>query len=221
VDVDPTNPLRALTPTVDADVLFVLAKTRKAMTGAKTAHNAGRSYAQVRHCLHRLVDTGMVLAEPHGNSVSYQLNRDHVLAPLVEAAASAAGEVEARIARSVQAWTLPAAAVVLFGSFARRDGHDASDVDLLLVRHDEIGEDDTSWTAQRHDLARAVRTWSGNNAQVIEMSVTELATALTREEDLIPNLRRDGVVLAGPSLTLLLAAPRPAQSSSASPQETP
>jgi predicted nucleotidyltransferase len=207
MDVDPTNPLRALAPTVDADVLFVLAKTRKATTGAKTAHHAGRSYAQVRHCLHRLVETGLVLAESHGNSVSYQLNRDHVLAPVVEAAASAAGEVEARITRHVQTWTLPAAAVVLFGSFARRDGHDASDVDLLLVRHDEIGEDDPSWTAQRHDLSRVVRTWSGNSAQVVEMSVTELATALAREEDLIPNLRRDGVVLTGPPLARLLTAP--------------
>jgi hypothetical protein len=68
---------------------------------------------------------------------TYLLNRDHVLAPVVEAAAGAAGTVEARITASVQGWTLPAAAVVLFGSFARRDGHDTSDVDLLLVRPDE------------------------------------------------------------------------------------
>jgi hypothetical protein len=211
-EVDPSNPLRTLAPTVDADVLLVLARTRKATTGAKTAHIAGRSYAQVRHCLHRLVGTGLVLAESHGNSVSYLLNRDHVLAPVVEAAAGAAGTVEARITASVQGWTLPAAAVVLFGSFARRDGHDTSDVDLLLVRPDEVGEDDASWTAQRHDLAHAVRTWSGNTAQVVEMSATELTTALTREENLIPNLRRDGVVLAGPPLTRLLAAPAPGTS---------
>jgi predicted nucleotidyltransferase len=126
---------------------------------------------------------------------------------VVEAAALSAGEVEAKITHRVQTWTPPAAAVVLFGSFARRDGHDASDVDLLLVRQNEIGEDDPSWMAQRHDLARVVRTWSGNNAQVIEMSMAELATAVAREEDLIPNLRRDGVVLTGPPLAQLLTAP--------------
>lgn len=219
--MDPTNPLRALTPTVDADVLLVLARTRRPTTGARTARLAGRSYAQVRHCLHRLVETGLVLAESHGNSVSYQLNRDHVLASVVEAAASAAGEVEARISRHVQTWALTAAAVVLFGSFARRDGDDASDVDVLLVRHDGIGEDDLSWTAQRHDLSRVVRIWSGNSAQVVEMSVTELATAVDRGEDLISNLRRDGVVLAGPPLAELLTASTLVRPPTAGLEETP
>lgn len=215
--MDPANPVRSLVPTVDADVLFVLARTRKPLTGAKIAIRAGRSYAQVRHCLHRLVGTGVLLAESHGNTTSYQLNRDHVLASLVEAAAGAASEVESRITRSVQAWAVQAVAVVMFGSFARRDGHDASDVDLLLVRPDEISEDDESWTAQRHDLADTVRRWSGNNAQIVEMSTTELTHAITREEDLIPNLRRDGVVLAGPPLTTLLAPPRAATASTDQP----
>jgi predicted nucleotidyltransferase len=149
----------------------------------------------------------VLLAESHGNTTSYQLNRDHVLASLVEAAAGAASEVESRITRSAQAWAVPAVAVVMFGSFARRDGHDASDVDLLLVRPDEISEDDESWTAQRHDLTDMVRRWSGNNAQIVEMSATELTHAIAGGEDLIPSLRRDGVILAGPPLTTLLAPP--------------
>lgn len=205
--MDPANPLRSLAPTVDADVLFALARTHKATTGAATAQRAGRSYAQVRHCLHRLVDTGLVLAADHGNSVSYQLNRAHVLAPVVEAAAWATSEVEARIAQQAQGWTVPAAAVVLLGPFARRDGDGTGDVHLLLVRPDEVGEDDPAWTAQRHDLTREIRRWSGNDARVVERSMTDLVAAAASGEDVVVDLRRDGVVLVGPPLASLLAGP--------------
>jgi hypothetical protein len=194
--MDSSNPLRSLAPTVDVDVVLVLARTRGTVTGARVAHRAGRSYAQVRKSLHRRVGTGLVLAESHGNSVSYQLNRDHVLAGYVEAAADSAHELEVRITRHVGSWELPPAGLVLFGSFARRDGNENSDIDLLLIRPDAIEEDDARWTTQRHDLAHAVRQWSGNDTQIVEMSAGELATATEHEEDLITNLRRDGVVVS-------------------------
>ncbi|MBK5222734.1 MAG: nucleotidyltransferase domain-containing protein [Acidimicrobiia bacterium] len=87
--------------------------------------------------------------------------------------------------------------MVLFGSAARRDGDADSDIDLLLVRDGSVHPDDETWAEQRHGLARDVERWTGNTVQIIDLSESELATAVRRNEPLISALRADGIVLAG------------------------
>jgi predicted nucleotidyltransferase len=203
--VDLTNPFRSLAPTVESDVLTVLVRSRAALTGRRVQQLAGRSYAQVRDVLHRLVAHGLVDAERHGNTVAYSLNREHVLATAVEIASSAAGEVERRLRAALGAWVPAPAAAVLFGSFARREGGPESDVDLLLVRPDALAEDDAAWMTQRYDLARQLERWTGNTAQIVELTSAELDRAVEQGDDLIAALRRDGDVLVGPKLRSLLA----------------
>lgn len=203
--MDLVNPLRTVAPTVDADVLRVLARTHAGLTGARVAALAERSYAQVRHVLHRLVDHGLVLAERHGNGVVYWLNREHVLATSLEVMAGALDALEASIAQRAASWDPAPRAVVVFGSFARRDGEPESDIDLLLVRPDEVDEDDAAWRRQRHELVRHVEAAAGNTVQVVEMSVRELQDAVDAELPLVSALRRDGRVLAGASARSLFA----------------
>jgi predicted nucleotidyltransferase len=203
--MDPTNPLRSLAPTVDADVLAVLARSHAVMTGARVQQLAGRSYAQVREVLHRLAAHGIVDAERHGNTVTYSLNREHVLAPPIETAAAAGGEVERRLREAIEAWASAPAAAVLFGSFARRDGDPEGDVDLLLVRPNEVAEDDAGWAAQRYDLARHLERWTGNDAQIVELTSAELRDAVDRADELIAAVRREGHVVVGTKLRSLLA----------------
>lgn len=204
--MDTTNPLRSLAPTVDADVLAVLARSHAALTGRRVQQLAGRSYAQVREVLLRLAAHGLADAERHGNAVSYSLNREHVLAAAIETASVAGSEVERRLRAVLEAWAPPPAAAVIFGSFARRDGGPESDVDLLLIRPDEIAEDDSAWAARRYDLIRHIERWTGNNAQIVELTLAELRNASSRGDDLIAAVRRDGRVLAGLNLRSLLAA---------------
>lgn len=86
----------------------------------------------------------------------------------------------------------PASALVVFGSFARRDGGPTSDVDLLLVRPDVVEEHDGRWRRQRYDLAGQAERWTGNRAQIVELSVAELARAVDLEEEIVTSLRTDG-----------------------------
>lgn len=205
--MDLSNPLRSAAPTVDADVLAVLVRTHAPLSGAGVQRLVGRSYAQVRDVLRRLVDHGLVESEQHGRTYSYRLNREHVLAPAVEALVSADEEVESRLRAALQRWSPAPAAVVVFGSFARRGGDAGSDIDVLVVRPDRIDEDEPEWASQRYELARQLERWTGNTVQVVELSTSELHEAVGRDDPLVLALRREGRPLIGPSLRALLSAP--------------
>jgi predicted nucleotidyltransferase len=202
--VDISNPFRSIAPTVDADVLHVLTRTHTSLTGVKVAELTGRSYAQVRSVLHRMVGDGVVDVERHGQAFSYRWNRDHVIAEAVEAIAQAAERVEQRLADEVVDWDPSPYAVVIFGSFARRDGGVDSDLDVLLVRPDFVVEDAERWARQRHELASKAERWTGNHTQILELSANELSSTVARDEDLVRSLRQDGRVVFGPTITELV-----------------
>lgn len=202
--MDTSNPLRSVTPTVDADVLLVLARTAAPLTGARVAVLAERSYGQVRAVLHRLVEHGLVDVQSHGNAYSYTLNRAHVAAAAVERLSGAAEEVERRIEARVAGWNPSPCAVVLFGSFARREGDVGSDLDLLLVRPSAIDEDEPRWRSARYELVRDAEAWSGNRVQIIELSEDEVVEAARAGEPLIAAVHDEGVVLFGRPLRELL-----------------
>lgn len=210
--MDVSRPLRSVSPGVDSDVLTVLVRTHAPLTGNRVAQLAGRSYAQVRHVLRRLVAHGLVNAERYGNAVVYNLNRDHVAAGLVAGLAELHAEVEQRVRTLVEGWTMRPRALVVFGSFARRDGDENSDIDLLLVRPRGLEEDEPTWAAQRYELAQAVEGWTGNRAQIVDVAPGDLLAAADADEPLVASLVDDGQVLYGPELRRLLAAsPVPAR----------
>jgi predicted nucleotidyltransferase len=153
-----------------------------------------------------MVNDGVVDAERHGQAVSYRWNRDHVLAEAVEAIAQAAERVEQCFADEAAGWDPAPHAVVVFGSFARRDGGVDSDLDVLLVRPDDVDEEHEQWARQRHDLAHKAERWTGNHTQVLELSATELSAAVERDEDLVRSLRQDGRALVGPTITELVGS---------------
>lgn len=202
--MDVSNPIRSLAPSVDADLQLVLIRTHAWLTGARLAKLAGRSYAQVRVVLQRLVEDGLVEVEQHGNAYSYRWNRDHVVTEAMEKLAGAADIAEQRLASAVKGWDPAPHALVVFGSFARRDGRSGSDIDLLLVRPDAVDEQEGRWHRQRYELARQAERWAGNRTQIVELSVTELTRAVDLGEALVASLRADGRVLAGPPLGGLL-----------------
>lgn len=204
--MDVSNPLRSIAPTVDADVLLVLARAHIPLTGARVAELAGRSHSQVRAVLQRLVEDGLVDAEQHGQAVSYRWNREHVLTDAVQSIAEAADRAEQRLVDAVADWKPSPHALVVFGSFARRDGGTDSDVDLLLVRRDEVDDEDEGWARQRHALATGAERWTGNRTQIMELSIAELAIAIDHDEALIEALRAHARVLVGPPVRQLFGS---------------
>ncbi|MEZ0166427.1 nucleotidyltransferase domain-containing protein [Kineococcus sp. LSe6-4] len=142
-------------------------------------------------------------AQDAGPAVLYALNRRHVLADAVLAAVGSSAAVEAFLVEQLATWEPPARAVVIFGSWARGEAGPDSDLDLLLVRDDTV-DADGAWGDQAHATGQALEALTGNAVQFVQVTDSQLATAVREDQPLIAGLRRDGRVLVGPSLRTLL-----------------
>lgn len=190
-------------------MLDVLAHTTRPLTGREIARLASRgSERGVRLVLHRLVAQGLVTAREAGSASLFVLNREHVAAGIVEGLLRLRVELIERIRDEVEGWSSPPVHVSVFGSAARADGHVESDIDLFIVRPEDLAEDDPQWREQLHRLAERIERWSGNNASLHEVSPKGLKAALRRGEPIIASLRDASVVLAGPEIADLLARRR-------------
>src|SRR5690349_10903574 len=132
--MDLSNPLAVVTPTLDAAVLQALSATTGLSTGAHVHRLAGTGSPDgVRKTLARLVRQGIVLVEEHGHANLYRLNRDHVAAAPILALTRLRGQILDNIIGAIGDWSVPPVHASLFGSFARGDADEASDIDILLV----------------------------------------------------------------------------------------
>ena len=195
--MNPSNPLNSITPTVAADLLYVLARSQVPLTGYAIEQAAGRAHAGVLKELARLVQEGILGSEVVGNATRYWLDREHLLAgPLVEAA-GAMDRLENRIAILAAQMQPAPVAVLLFGSFARRDGNSSSDVDLFVVRPEAVAADDPLWLRSRTALARGAEAASGNPCQMMDGTPAQLTEGAVAGEELVASLQADAVCLFG------------------------
>ena len=207
--MDVSNPMSCVVPSAHGPVLAVLAGTTAPLTGRKIAElsNPRVSQARVARILRELTDAGLVERTPAGSSSLYILNREHLAAGAVDSLTTLRQQLWARIAEHARAWAEPPVAVVVFGSAARGDGDIASDIDLLVVRPADVGDDDQAWHGAVTDLASRVTRWTGNPCEVLDRSEDELAVMAANGERLLTEIRRDGRAVVG----LLATVPRPVE----------
>ena len=202
--MDVSKPFTAISSSVDADVLVVLAGSTKPRSGRELARRAGRSNTGVQHVLDRLVEHGLVNREEVGRTFLYELNRDHLLAPTVEQMAGARTELIRRLREAIGAWEPAPVHASLFGSAARGDGDTNSDIDLLIVRPADLDPEDANWRDQLDELADSVRRWTGNNAGIAEVSEGELPRLRKDRPPVVEEVSEDAVDLAGEDTRKLL-----------------
>jgi len=195
----------AVAPTVEGDVLVVLAGTTQPLTGRRVARLARRgSVAAVAKALNRLVSQGLVLRQEAPPASLYTLNRQHVGASAVEALALIRTELLDRLRHAFSIWSIPPVHASLFGSTARQDGNVDSDIDIFLVRPAGVDAEDAVWSEQLHDLGDAVLAWTGNHAGIIDFGEQDIAQMRDENPPVLQDLRRDGIDLAGIPLHELL-----------------
>ena len=194
-----SEPISAPFPGLHGRVLSVLAKTELALTGRTVAGllTAPASASGVQKVLDDLVRNGLVIAEPAGRAKLYTLNREHVAAAAIGELAHLRDRLIDRLQAEAETWEVPAAAVWLFGSTARGQGGPDSDIDILVVRPDEVADSDPRWLAQLETLADHATRWTGNRCDIVEYSSSELQRLIRRRERLVTELRRDAVPVAG------------------------
>lgn len=185
--MDVSHPIRAAIPTLDAVVLESLDFTTAPLSLTQVHRLCGTgSLAGVRRVLLRLCETGLVLAVPGG----FVLNRDHLAAPAVHLLADMRAELHKRIRVAVSAWPRQPQLVAVFGSFARRDGDEASDIDLLVVGPRALA-------ALSIQLAQSVQRWTGNNCQVVLRSSQEIHSLKIAGEPIVTHWQDDAVAIVG------------------------
>ncbi len=195
--MDLRHPFGVVTPSVDGDVLAVLARADKAFSGREVQRAiSGTSQRTVLRALRRLEGQGIVQSEPVAPAILFRLNRRHLAAPMIEALASLRLQLIERLRETIESWELTPLVAVLFGSAARGDASEESDLDILLVRARGVDVDDDGWRAQVAALEEAATAWTGNDARALEYGEEELPT-IVGSERVIEDAVREGILLYG------------------------
>ncbi|ANN15623.1 hypothetical protein SD37_08090 [Amycolatopsis orientalis] len=193
--MDLSRPLMTVTPTLDGDVLAVLANHDGIFTTGQLHRLLARhSEEGIRKVLRRLTKQGVVLSDRVGNAFAYRLNREHLAAEHIIGLARIQKTLLERIEDRLESWELPPVYAAVFGSAARGGMTEDSDVDLLLIRPDDA--DDDQWETQVHELAVEVTRWTGNDTRPLEFTEAELADR-GYAEAVLRDVARDGLTVAG------------------------
>lgn len=199
--MDFKHPMAVVTPTLDGDVLCVLAGADEEFSGRRLHKLVARgSENGIRRAAERLVAQGVVSSRPAGRANLYRLNRSHLAAPHIEGLALLRAHLLNRARELISAWTVAPRLVMIFGSVARGEAGPLSDLDLLVIRPAQIAEDREDWREQLNLLEQELTEWTGNDARILEYGEGDLQYEAVR--GVIEAAIAEGVELHGSRRTL-------------------
>ena len=190
-------------PGAQGRVLAVLAGTTAELNLRTIAQLAGISQAQASRLLPDLVALGVVERREVPPSSLFRLVPEHVASRGLLALARSTDTVLDEIGQLAGALPRPPVSVIVFGSFARREAGRDSDIDVVVVRPADIGEDDDAWSDALEGWRRDVRRIAGNPVEVLEVSAGEAAAKAAGRSHLWADIRREGRVAYGLGLAEL------------------
>jgi len=200
------HPLAVVTPTLDGDVLAVLAAADAPYTvGSVQKLLGGRSHEGIRKVLTRLSIQGTVTSQQVGSVMSYRLNREHLAAQHIIALTNLRTTLMGRVRTYVEGWPTPPVWAALFGSAARGQMRPESDIDLFLV---DPAVDAERWEALVDQLAREATKWTGNDTRVLSMTETEVGIAAMTRDPILQSLLDDALTISGEPTWLRRAVTR-------------
>ena len=183
-----SEPFGGLLPGARGAVLSVLLRTGEPLTG-RQVHGLVRdehSLWSVQEALRVWVQLGIVETRSVGRATLHSLNAAHaaiaplrVLADPVALLIAAIGE---HVDPSVQA-------VILYGSIARGQAKQDSDIDLAVIA--------TSTWDQRAEMQDTVRSRLGNDCDVLAFTAARFRRLSASGEPVVADILRDGVALIG------------------------
>ena len=197
VDMDFVRPIEAVIPGVQGRVLAVLAETTADLNLRTIARLSDVSLAQASRVLPGLVELGLVERREVPPSSLFRLVREHVAAgPLVSLARARDAVIEEMGRAAVELPVAPVSAIV-FGSFARGEADEESDIDAVLVRPADVDESDEAWSASVEHWKAEVRRMTGNRVEVLEIGSDEVAERLRSTRQVWRDIHREGIVVYG------------------------
>ncbi len=209
-----SDPITTVMPSVQGRVLLVIGRTGLELTGRRVAELAGTSPERTRQVLRDMLRNGLIHSRRAGQAILYEANREHVMWPavqqLVDDADQAIWTVKQRIGATLEDTLGPDASAgvtaALFGSVARGDSGQDSDVDVLLITPNDLDD-----AIVEHTVVATIRTVeaaTGNDCNVYQAS-REKFDALAHDDDpMITSWSADAAVFHGPDFRRRLKGAR-------------
>ncbi len=196
-------PLRDIVPGVRGELLDALIPLVQPVSRRRLAELAEVSAGHASSVISDLVLAGIVNEVQAGGASLVSLNRSHLATSYLEGIAGLGKEFISRLSQEIGridavlgAW--------LFGSVARGDASPESDVDILIVSNNL---ESVEFHRSVSDLHINVRTWTGNDLEVVEHSSESFESLVEDKNPLIESIVRDGIALCeiSPAIKLHLS----------------
>lgn len=204
--MDLCHPLTALIPGVQGRVLAVLTGTDAELTGRTVASLASSSPAQTLRVLNRLVDLGVVERRDVPPAALFRLVPDNLVADALLGISQLRDVLISHMGRIADVIEPAPVSITVFGSFARGDADADSDIDVLVVRPEDVEQYSEPWESSLAAWRERVARTAGNSVEILEESDDQARQALTgRRQGVWDDIRTEGVHVAGKSLSDLVA----------------
>jgi DNA-binding Lrp family transcriptional regulator len=201
--VDFRRPVQAVLPGSQGRILAVLAETTGELSLRTIARLAGVSPAQASRILPQLVQLGIVERREAPPTALFRFVYENVASQFVHGLSRSRDYVLGDLGRRAGTLAVRPLSVVVFGSLARGEADEASDVDVLFVRPE--GLDDDNWSASLEEWRRSAHLLTGNRVEVLEADASDVGRLLRSHKPLWKDIAQEGVVVFGESLQQLRA----------------
>lgn len=192
-------PLLDVAPGVRGALLQTLARLEQPVTRRQLASLARVAPGHASSVVQDLISAGLVSESVAGRSSMVSLNRDHLAVGAIVILAGLRGELIRRLRRRLSSWPDLRGAWI-FGSTARGDAGSDSDIDVLVV----VDDPDSEALHERVvGLHADVRSWTGNDLQLVEHSVASWRKLVRAKNPLVAEIRVDGIELMSDDSSLL------------------
>ncbi|MDD4865733.1 MAG: nucleotidyltransferase domain-containing protein [Mycobacterium sp.] len=195
------RPFATVTPTLDGDVLGVLAASEAIFTITEIQRILTTPSGEgIRKVLTRLTAQGVVIHGRVGRTNTYRLNTEHIAAEPILALSKLNATFLERLESQLKEWGDALRYAAVFGSAATARMTLGSDIDLFLVRasvpeNSSRQGDSDEWELQVVEIARSVTAWTGNDCRVVEYTEDEIRAAAG--EPLLDDVAKQGLTVAG------------------------
>lgn len=193
--MDLNRPLAIVTPTIDGDILGVLARHDATFTTGQL-HRILHQHSEegIRKVVKRLARQGIVDSGRVGNAFFYSLNRDHLGASHIIGLADLKGSLLLRIEERLASWEFPPVYAAIFGSVATGSMTVDSDLDLMLVRPTDAAEE--QWEGDLATLVADLARWTGNEVRPLVFRAEEIHQN-GKNEPVLRDVLDQGLTVAG------------------------
>ena len=175
----------------------MLAETTAPLNLSTLARLAGVSVAQASRVMPGLVDLGLVERREIPPSSQFWLIRENVAAQAIIELARSRDTALSKIGSAAADLPVPPVSVIVFGSIARGDADRQSDLDVIVVRPNDVDDDDDVWATAIEQWRSAAQAITGNTIDVLEVTPDEARTKLSGNAQLWRDVARDGTVVYG------------------------